>query len=93
MSGQMAPYDFIVSYLTTGLAVPPTELRPETTFGELELDSIALVELVVTVNDHYAIALDDTELTPNTTLAETANLVTTAQNVNAGALDCDLVQD
>jgi acyl carrier protein len=54
----------------TDLGVPAEEIRPDATFVELDLDSLALIELSVVVEERTGIRVLD--LTPGSTLAEAA---------------------
>ncbi|MEU9046210.1 MULTISPECIES: phosphopantetheine-binding protein [unclassified Kitasatospora] len=72
------PLDFITSYLAQAFGVPQQELTPEASFSCLALDSIAQVELFVTLSDHYGVHLDDAHATGSLTLQETADLVEAA---------------
>ncbi|MFC5148794.1 acyl carrier protein [Streptomyces aureoversilis] len=69
------PFDFIRDYLATTYDLNPGELTGGRSFDSLELDSIAQVEMFVTISDHYRIQLDDSLASGNTTLQETADLV------------------
>lgn len=69
------PLVFITGFLTNTFSVPEEGLRPETTFSSLDLDSIAQVELFVTLSDHYGIRLDDSCVSSELTLGQTAELV------------------
>ncbi|WP_338930501.1 acyl carrier protein [Streptomyces netropsis] len=69
------PFDFIRNYLATTYDLNPEELTGGRSFDSLELDSIAQVEMFVTVSDHYRIQLNDSLASGNTTLQETADLV------------------
>ena len=73
-----AVYDHLVHLLETKFDV--TEVTPEATYTDLGLDSLAVVELFVTLSDHWSIALDDTEADPELTVAATAELVERARN-------------
>ncbi len=53
-------YDTLVSLLTDKFEAPADKITPDITLGELELDSLAVVELYVTLQEHYGIPLDDT---------------------------------
>ncbi|MET9644843.1 acyl carrier protein [Streptomyces syringium] len=70
--------DFIRDYLARECQVPPGELAEERTFDSLGLDSIAQVEMFVTLSDHYGVDLDHSLASSSTTLLQTAALVQTA---------------
>ncbi|MDT8913699.1 acyl carrier protein [Amycolatopsis sp. PS_44_ISF1] len=70
--------DFITSYLADTFGVERKTLNPDRTFASLDLDSIAQVELFVTLAEHYGVHMDDARAHGGLTLAETAHMVTTA---------------
>lgn len=70
MSDRSAAYQLITATLSSTFDLPEDELRPEATFYELGLDSLALAELAVTVAEETGCSLDD--LTADHTLAQTA---------------------
>ncbi|MBF6048429.1 hypothetical protein GO001_25005 [Streptomyces sp. NRRL B-1677] len=78
------PLDFIRDYLATAYGLNPGELTGSRSFDSLELDSIAQVEMFVTVSDHYGIQLNDSLARGNTTLQETADLVQEALEAAGG---------
>ncbi|MGW7065199.1 acyl carrier protein [Streptomyces sp. NPDC054904] len=72
------PLEYIRTYLATGFDLPVEELTAERTFDSLDLDSIAQVEMFVTLSDHYGIRLDDSQAHGEMTLQDTAALVAAA---------------
>jgi acyl carrier protein len=72
-------YDLLVELLTEHLGVPADEVRPEATLEDLEVDSLALVELVVVIEDKLGVALDfDVEVQAQRaelTVAQTSELL------------------
>ncbi|MFI5642877.1 acyl carrier protein [Streptomyces goshikiensis] len=66
---------YITSFLRETFGLPAERLTAEATFASLRLDSIAQVELFVTLSDHYAIHLDDSLASEQLTLSATAELV------------------
>jgi acyl carrier protein len=71
-------YDRIAGILADKLGQPPEELRPETTFSDLGLDSLALLELGVIVQELTGAQMDG--LRPLSTLAEAAAALDQAQS-------------
>ncbi|MEU6058244.1 acyl carrier protein [Streptomyces sp. NPDC047097] len=69
------PLDFITRYLQRDFQVDAHQARPEATFSSLALDSIAQVELFVSLSDHYGVELDDSHASDQLTLRQTAELV------------------
>ncbi|MFF3070225.1 acyl carrier protein [Kitasatospora sp. NPDC057904] len=78
MSTSQHPLDHIRTYLARAFDLSVDELTAERTFESLELDSIAQVEMFVTLSDHYGIHLDDSWAHGGMTLQQTAGLVTAA---------------
>ncbi|MFJ7592224.1 acyl carrier protein [Streptomyces sp. NPDC097617] len=66
---------YITSFLQETFGLPVERLTAEATFASLRLDSIAQVELFVTLSDRYAIHLDDSLASEQLTLGATAELV------------------
>ncbi|WP_329438862.1 acyl carrier protein [Streptomyces sp. NBC_01426] len=69
------PLAYITAFLTKDFRIPPQRLAPEATFSSLNLDSIAQVELFVTLSDRYGVELDDSLASGELTLGEMAGLV------------------
>ncbi|WP_329395360.1 acyl carrier protein [Streptomyces melanogenes] len=72
------PLDHIRTYLASAFDLPEGELTGDRSFESLELDSIAQVEMFVTLSDHYGIHLDDSLASGEMTLRQTAELITEA---------------
>lgn len=68
-------YDRLVTLLTNGFGIEPGEVSPETTFEELDLDSLALVELTLSAQDEFGIQLADDDLHAANTLAQTVEVL------------------
>ncbi|MCX4546374.1 acyl carrier protein [Streptomyces sp. NBC_01565] len=73
------PLDYIRTYLASAFDMDMDELTGDRTFDSLELDSIAQVEMFVTLSDHYGIHLDDSLAKGEMTLRQTAELVAAAR--------------
>ncbi|MEV5380984.1 acyl carrier protein [Streptomyces nondiastaticus] len=67
-------YETLTEALVTRIGVDPGQLAPERTFAELALDSMALVELAVALDEH-AEAVFPLEGLSGLTLAEAADLL------------------
>ncbi|SEP69606.1 acyl carrier protein [Streptomyces sp. yr375] len=65
-----ATYDQIVGILVEELGQSREELRPESTFKDLELDSLSLLELGVILQERTGVTLEGVDA--GCTLAETA---------------------
>lgn len=65
----------LTTLLTTKFEVPAAQATPAATLGELDLDSLAVVELYVTLQEHWNVPLDDGEATSDRTVEEVARSV------------------
>ncbi|MFG2003998.1 acyl carrier protein [Spirillospora sp. NPDC048911] len=65
----------VSTIMTTKLGVEASDIQPETTFAELELDSIAVVELIETLEDEFKIEIDDDEASQVSTIADLIALI------------------
>lgn len=70
-----AVYDHLVTTLTGKFEVPADTVRPEASYDDLGLDSLAVVELFLTLQEEWAVPLDDAEATGTLTVGETVGLV------------------
>jgi acyl carrier protein len=68
-------YDRLVEILVTRFGVGREEIRPDATFEELEMDSLFLVELVLTVQNELGVSIDDEHASPRDTIASVADLI------------------
>lgn len=72
--------DTVLTHLTTLLStkfdVPGDRITPAASLAELDLDSLAAVELYVTLQEHWDVPLDDGEATPDRTVGQIAETVT-----------------
>lgn len=55
-------YERFVSILTDRFAIPEDQIRPDATFFELDLDSLDLVELALSVEEELGVKIEDEEL-------------------------------
>ncbi|MFE7950764.1 acyl carrier protein [Streptomyces sp. NPDC057426] len=63
-------YELLAQGLISHLGLAPAIVRPEATFDELGLDSLAMVELVLVLEDEYGIEAEGID--PAGTLAQAA---------------------
>ncbi|MBF6048376.1 acyl carrier protein [Streptomyces sp. NRRL B-1677] len=68
--------EHITTVLTEKFEVPADRITPRTMLKDLDLDSLALVELQVTLQEDCNIPLDESTVTPELTLGELAGVVT-----------------
>ena len=74
-----AVYDLLVTQLTRHLGVPPEKIHPGATLEELEIDSLALVELLVSIEDETGVKIDvspQSGSASEVTLAQVADALT-----------------
>ncbi|GAA0454683.1 acyl carrier protein [Streptomyces stramineus] len=69
--------DHLVLLLTEHFEVTPERLTPSTTFEELDMDSLALMELVVAAEERLGLVLPQQalDLAPSATLGEAARVL------------------
>ncbi|MCA1655128.1 MAG: acyl carrier protein [Pseudonocardiaceae bacterium] len=67
--------DRFYDLLNTKLGIPANELSTENTFEDLDLDSLALIELSVAVHKEFGVVLDETELSPEHTVGQVVDLL------------------
>jgi acyl carrier protein len=67
--------DRLAQLLTTRFGLNPENVRPDTTFGELEVDSLSLVELTVVSEDVFGVAFGGDDFTKEHTLRTAADLL------------------
>ncbi|MFF3399027.1 acyl carrier protein [Streptomyces sp. NPDC002659] len=68
-------YDRLIKLLAEGFGLEPAEVGPEDTLGHLELDSLALVELTVAVEEEFGVALSDDDVSQKSTLNQAAQVI------------------
>nr|MDT0663707.1 acyl carrier protein [Micromonospora sp. DSM 115978] len=68
-------YDRLVKLLTTGFGLRADEVSPELSFNDLELDSLALVELAMTAQEEFGVKISDDELSPQDTVAQAVEII------------------
>ncbi|MFE2125301.1 acyl carrier protein [Streptomyces amritsarensis] len=83
------PLSYIQNYLAAAHDLPLADLSGTRTFESLDLDSIAQVEMFVTISDHYRIHLDDSLASADMTLSQTAEMVEQALRERPATSDRD----
>ncbi|MEW1866835.1 acyl carrier protein [Streptomyces caelestis] len=66
-------YDTVRSILTSAFRVPEDEIRPERTLEQLDLDSLALTELVLVLHERFGVRIDGAYAARGTTVAQVAD--------------------
>ncbi|MEU5208923.1 acyl carrier protein [Streptomyces sp. NPDC020742] len=75
-------YAALCAALTETFGVEQHDLRPDATFEELDVDSLALLEFALVMGERLGVSSKDAELRPTMTLAEAAAYV---QALRSGA--------
>jgi acyl carrier protein len=68
-------YDRLVTLLTSTVGLQKHEIEPDRTFNDLEVDSLALVELTLVAQKEFGVPLSDEELSPWDTIAQAAKII------------------
>lgn len=61
--------------LTTRFGVSPAEFSEEAALSDLDLDSLALVELALVAEKEFGIKFGEQEIAPDDTVTDLANLI------------------
>lgn len=65
-------YDTVRSALAATFRIPEDELHPQVTLAQLEMDSLALAEFALVLEERLGVKLQSEHATGETTLAEVA---------------------
>ncbi|ARX87979.1 MULTISPECIES: acyl carrier protein [Streptomyces] len=68
-------YDRLVGLLVDRFEVDRAEIRPDTKFEELDMDSLFLVELLLVIQSEFQVAVAEDAATPGDTVAAVAQLI------------------
>lgn len=68
-------YHLLTTLLHERFQVPADRMNDHTTFQELELDSIAVIEVFVVLSEQLGIDVDDSLARPATTLSQAAAIL------------------
>lgn len=63
--------DILIAYF----GVEKDEVRPEATFAELDLDSIAIVEFALVAEKEFGITIRDDEVSPHATVTDALEML------------------
>ncbi|GHC91276.1 acyl carrier protein [Streptomyces flavofungini] len=69
----------LVTLLAKGFGFETHEVAATQTFNDLELDSLALVELTLAIQSEFGIKLSDEELRANSTITQAVQLIDAKQ--------------
>ncbi|MFB6951292.1 acyl carrier protein [Streptomyces niveus] len=75
-------YAHLTHRLVHKFQVDPAVIHPEASLSDLELDSLAVVELTMTLQDDWGISLDNSETPPGTTLSQLLSMAAQAPPLN-----------
>jgi acyl carrier protein len=65
----------LAALLITRFGVTRDEVRPDVTFAELDLDSLALVEFAMVAEKEFGIPIGEDELAPQATVTDAVELI------------------
>lgn len=68
-------YNRLVELMTSEFGFETDEIKPEDTFNELELDSLALVELTMAVSADLGVKIGDDDLSPDDSIERAAQII------------------
>jgi acyl carrier protein len=68
-------YGTAVTLLSERFGVPTAAIRPDSTFEELDVDSLALAEFAFVLQDEYAVLLTTDDVSRKSTLTDVARLL------------------
>jgi acyl carrier protein len=65
----------LAALLISRFGVSEDELRPDVTFAELDLDSLALVEFAMVAEKEFGIPFGDNDVSPQATVTDAVELI------------------
>ncbi|MET8671345.1 acyl carrier protein [Streptomyces sp. CAI-21] len=68
-------YTQLVSIVSGLHDAPADRFRPETSYEDLDVDSLTMVEISIHIERHLGVTVEDSELVPGLTLGATAELI------------------
>lgn len=68
-------YTRLVELLTSTFGLDADAISPTSTLSALELDSLALVELSVAAQEEFEVAIEDSEMGPESTVGQAAEVI------------------
>ncbi|MGY0070550.1 acyl carrier protein [Streptomyces sp. QTS137] len=79
-------YDAVRSILTSAFRVPEDEIQPQLTLGQLDLDSLALTELVLILHERFGVKVGSEYASRTTTVAQVADHLDALRAGGTGAV-------
>ena len=52
-------FDAIQDIIATKLDIEPSEIKPESNFTQMQVDSLYMVEIMLAIEDEFSIMIDD----------------------------------
>jgi acyl carrier protein len=68
-------YDKVVDLLVSRFQVDPAKIQPGATFEQLEMDSLFLVEFLLTVESDFGVQVSEDSATPHDTIEKAVQLI------------------
>ncbi|WP_328939590.1 phosphopantetheine-binding protein [Streptomyces tauricus] len=80
-----AMYDRLVDLLVDRFEVDRAEIGPGTTFEDLDMDSLFLVELLLVIQSDFGVQVSDDAASPGDTITQVADLIGRLASAEASA--------
>jgi len=71
----MSTMNRLSEILTSYFGVDESEVRPDATFAELDLDSLAIVEFALVAEKEFGVSIGDDEVSPQATVTDAVALL------------------
>jgi acyl carrier protein len=71
----MSTLDRLSGILTSYFGVEESEVRPDVTFAELDLDSLAIVEFALVAEKEFGVVIGEDEVSPQATVTDALALL------------------
>lgn len=71
----MSTLDRLSGILTAYFGVEESEVRPDVTFAELDLDSLAIVEFALVAEKEFGVVIGEDEVSPQATVTDALALL------------------
>lgn len=71
----MSAFSRLSTILVTYFGVEESEVRPDVTFAELDLDSLAIVEFALVAEKEFGVPIGEDEVSPNATVDDALALL------------------
>lgn len=71
----MSAFSRLSTILVTYFGVEESEVRPDATFAELDLDSLAIVEFALVAEKEFGVPIGEDEVSPNATVDDALALL------------------